>query len=107
VRKKPPEDFYGDLVTTLLGRGQREFESLAPFCGVLVIESRWITVAGGILLEPHVLDLTLNIVPWRTYIRLGNISKSWKILRWNILAYQSGRPIYSIITRYNLQNPER
>ena len=36
-----------------------------------------------------------------------NISRSWKIMYWNIMVYESGRPRYSIITRYNGYNPER
>ena len=61
---------------------------------------------GGLQQHPHV--RTLNRSHWNLCsIFRGAISRSWKIIYWNIMVYESGRPRYSIITRYNGYNPER
>ena len=35
-------------------------------------------------------------------VSMRRISKSWKVRYWIVADYESGRPIYSIITHYNV-----
>ena len=52
-------------------------------------------------------QLSAGVVNFRNRSEWAYISRSWKIVYWNIMVYESGRPIYSVITCYNGYNPER